>query len=60
MRFSDEQQAIQLANDTEFGLAAYFIAVILAAVSVLPKHWNTAWLASILEQSLMKWHPLAG
>ena len=24
MRFSDEQQAIQLANDTEFGLAAYF------------------------------------
>lgn len=24
MRFSDEQEAIQLANDTEFGLAAYF------------------------------------
>ena len=24
MRFNDEQQAIQLANDTEFGLAAYF------------------------------------
>lgn len=24
MRFSDEQQAIELANDTEFGLAAYF------------------------------------
>ncbi len=24
MRFSDEQQAIQLANDTEFGLASYF------------------------------------
>lgn len=24
MRFSDDQQAIQLANDTEFGLAAYF------------------------------------
>ncbi len=25
-RFSDEQQAIQMANDTEFGLAAYFYA----------------------------------
>lgn len=24
MRFSDEQEVIQLANDTEFGLAAYF------------------------------------
>ena len=24
MRFSDEQEAIQRANDTEFGLAAYF------------------------------------
>lgn len=24
MRFTDEQEAIQLANDTEFGLAAYF------------------------------------
>jgi len=24
MRFSDEQEAIRLANDTEFGLAAYF------------------------------------
>ena len=24
MRFSDEQEAIKLANDTEFGLAAYF------------------------------------
>ncbi|WP_205342001.1 NAD-dependent succinate-semialdehyde dehydrogenase [Denitrificimonas caeni] len=24
MRFSDDQEAIQLANDTEFGLAAYF------------------------------------
>ena len=23
-RFSDEDQAVQLANDTEFGLAAYF------------------------------------
>lgn len=25
-RFSDEQQAVQMANDTEFGLAAYFYA----------------------------------
>jgi succinate-semialdehyde dehydrogenase / glutarate-semialdehyde dehydrogenase len=45
-RFSDEAEVIRQANDTEFGLAAYFYARDLAAYSAWPRPWSTAWSAS--------------
>ncbi len=41
-RFSTEKEAIDLANDTPFGLASYFTPGTWAAFSVWRKPWSTA------------------
>jgi succinate-semialdehyde dehydrogenase/glutarate-semialdehyde dehydrogenase len=46
-RFTTEAEAIALANDTEFGLAAYFFRATSAAAGGSAKRWNTAWSGSI-------------
>ena len=55
-RFKDEADVIAQANDTEFGLAAYFYARDLtAASSAWARRWNTASSASIPGLFPMKW-----
>jgi succinate-semialdehyde dehydrogenase/glutarate-semialdehyde dehydrogenase len=44
-RFKTDDEAVALANDTEFGLASYFYSATSAASGVA-KGWNTAWWAS--------------
>ena len=44
--FQTEEEAIALANDTEFGLASYFILVTLVAYGELAKRWTTVLWAS--------------
>ena len=44
-RFHTEEEAIRLANDTEFGLASYFYAM-SGAFSALRRGWNTGSSAS--------------
>ena len=41
-KFETEEEAIETANDTEFGLAAYFTAGILDVYGESLKTWNTA------------------
>ena len=41
-RFKTDDEAIKMANDTEFGLAAYSTAATSAASGGSPKGWNTA------------------
>jgi succinate-semialdehyde dehydrogenase / glutarate-semialdehyde dehydrogenase len=45
-RFKTEAEAIALANDTEFGLAAYFYTATSAASGASPRRSSTAWSAS--------------
>ena len=54
-RFKTEEEAITLANDTEFGLAAYFYAATSAASSASPRRWNTASSASTRASSRPRW-----
>ena len=44
-RFKTEEEVIELANDTEFGLASYFYARDIGRV--WRKRWNTAWSRSM-------------
>jgi acyl-CoA reductase-like NAD-dependent aldehyde dehydrogenase len=53
-RFKTEEEAIRLANDTEFGLAAYFYGS-----GASPKRLNTASSASTKESSQRKLPPSA-
>jgi succinate-semialdehyde dehydrogenase/glutarate-semialdehyde dehydrogenase len=43
IRFSDEKDVIRMANDTPFGLAAYFYARDMGRISGWQKTWSTAW-----------------
>jgi succinate-semialdehyde dehydrogenase/glutarate-semialdehyde dehydrogenase len=45
-RFKTDDEAIKMANDTEFGLAAYFYAATSAASDASPSGSNTASSAS--------------
>jgi succinate-semialdehyde dehydrogenase/glutarate-semialdehyde dehydrogenase len=53
-RFSTEADAIRLANDTEYGLAAYFYARDLGRVWRLRKRWSTALSGSMKASSPRK------
>lgn len=59
-RFKDEADVVAQANDTEFGLAAYFMRAILAAYSALAKRWSTASWGSTPALFRMKSRLLAG
>ncbi len=48
VKFDDEQQVIEQANNTIYGLASYFFTATMPPVSgASPSSWNTAWSASI-------------
>ena len=59
MKFASEADVIAAANDTDFGLASYFIRAILAASGASPNSSTTAWSASIPASFPMKSRPLA-
>ena len=59
MKFASEADVIAAANDTDFGLASYFMRAILAASGASPNSSTTAWSASIPASFPMKSRPLA-
>ena len=48
-RFGSDEEGIQMANDTEFGLASYFYSETSAACGEPRKPWSAEWLASIRD-----------
>ena len=55
-RFKDEAEAIEMANDTEFGLAAYFYTRDIGRVfRVAEALWNTALSALTRVLSPPRW-----
>ena len=48
-RFGSDEEGIQMANDTEFGLASYFFSRDIGRACEPPKPWNAEWLASIRD-----------
>ena len=58
-RFKDEAEAIRMANDTEFGLAAYFYASSMNRVWRSARRWSTASSASTPGSSRPRSRPSA-
>ena len=58
-RFKTEEEAIRIANDTEFGLAAYVYTRDLARVWRVAEASSTASSASTPASSPPKWRPSA-
>ncbi len=58
--FKTEEEAMRMANDTEFGLAAYIYTGILAASGVFRRPWSTESSALTLGSSPMKSRRSAG
>ncbi len=50
-RFREDAEAVRMANDTEFGLAAYFYSRDIAGSGIPQSSLNTAWSASIPASS---------
>jgi succinate-semialdehyde dehydrogenase / glutarate-semialdehyde dehydrogenase len=55
-RFSSEDEAIAMSNDTPYGLAAYIYTRDVSRCFEWPRHWNLAWWASIADLSLPRSH----
>ncbi len=53
-RFKTEDEAVAMANDTEFGLAAYFITQSTARHGEWVKHLSMEWSALTQAQFQMK------
>ncbi|CDK62903.1 Gamma-glutamyl-aminobutyraldehyde dehydrogenase [Klebsiella pneumoniae IS10] len=47
VKFDDEQQVIEQANNTIYGLAPIFTATMPPVSGASPSSWNTAWSVSI-------------
>ena len=47
LRFDSDAEAVAMANDTEFGLAAYLFSRTPRASGARPRRWRSAWSASI-------------
>lgn len=47
VKFDDEQQVIEQANNTIYGLASYFTATMPPVSGASPSSWNTGWSVSI-------------
>ena len=58
--FDDEAEAIRRANDTIYGLAAYFTPAMRRASGAFRSGWSTAWSASIPALSPTRWRRSAG
>jgi len=60
-RFDTEEQAVAMANDTEFGLAAYFYTENSKRMwRVCASHWSMAWSVITPDSFRTKFAPFGG